>query len=443
MSIQLSEHFNYSKLIRFTIPTIVMMIFTSIYGVVDGMFVSNFVGKTPFAAVNLIMPALMILGTIGFMLGTGGSAIVAKTLGEGKKKLANEYFTILVVTAAVCGVVLAVVGWIFMRPLAVMLGAQGEMLEYCVTYARIIMIALPGFMLQNVFQSFLVTAEKPHLGLYLTVIAGVTNMVLDFVFIVVFEMGIAGAAYATCIGQTIGGFVPFIYFLRKNSSALRMTRCHFDGSVLRKACFNGSSEMMTNLSMSLVNMLYNYQLMRFIGADGVAAYGVIMYINFIFTGVFFGYSVGCAPIVGFHYGAGNQSELKNLFRKSLILMTAAGVVLTGLALAASAGLSKIFVGYDAGLYELTKRGFRIYTLSFLMMGINIYGSAFFTALNNGLVSAIISFLRTLLFQVAAVVILPALFGIDGVWMSIVAAECLAIVVTILFFIREKGRYHYV
>lgn len=442
MQIQLSEHFTYGKLLRFTFPTIVMMIFTSIYSVVDGIFVSNFVGKTSFAAVNLIMPFLMIMGTVGFMLGTGGTAIVSKTLGEGNIEKAERYFSMIVYTAIISGIILTALGWIIIRPVAEILGADSEMLENCVLYGRIILTTLTTLILQNIFQSFLITAEKPHIGLALTVTAGITNMVLDFLFIGVFKWGIAGAAIATGISQIIGGVIPLIYFIRKNNSSLKLIKTKLDRKVLLKSCANGSSEMLSNISASVVGMLYNFQLMRLAGENGVAAYGVIMYINFIFTGIFFGYSLGSAPIIGYHYGALNTDELKNLFRKSITLLGIWSVVLTALAIALSLPLSKIFVGYDDELLSLTIRGFKLYSISFLLMGFNIFGSAFFTALNNGAISALLSFLRTLVFQIVPVIALPIFLGTDGIWLAVLVAELLAIAVTAAFIFKKKNTYHY-
>ncbi len=441
MEIRLSDHFSYRWLLRFVFPSIVMMIFTSIYGVVDGLFVSNFVGKTPFAAVNLIYPVLMAVGALGFMIGTGGSAIVAKTLGEGDREKANQIFSMLILVTVVFGVTLSAAGLVWLRPVVALLGAEGEMAEYCVRYGRILLLSETAFMLQNVFQSFFVTAEKPQLGLAVTVAAGVTNMVLDFVFIAVFGWGIEGAAAATAISQLVGGVLPLFYFIG-NKSLLRLTRCRMDWGALLKTCANGSSELMTNLSMSLVNIFYNLQLMRMAGENGVAAYGVIMYVNFIFVSIFLGYSIGSAPIIGYHYGAENTDELKSLLRKSVVLVGGAGVLLTLLAEVLAAPMSMLFVGYDRDLMELTCRGFRLFSLSFLMTGFNIFGSAFFTALNNGAVSACISFLRTLLFQIAAVLLLPILLGVDGIWLSIVAAELLALGVTGFFLWKMRGRYHY-
>lgn len=441
-NIQLSDHFSYKKLLRFTLPTITMIIFSSIYSIVDGIFVSNFVGKTPFAAVNLIMPVLMIFGAIGFMIGTGGSAIVAKTMGEGDHDRANRYFSMLIYTAIICGIILTIIGQIFIRPIAEVLGAEGEMLEYCVTYARILLMTITFFILQNACQSFLVTAERPKTGLFLTIGAGVTNMILDFLFVAVFQWGISGAALATSVSQIIGGLVPFLYFLRPNDSPLKLVRTRIEGKVLLKTCTNGSSEMLTNISASLVSMLYNYQLMRLVGADGVAAYGVIMYINTVFSGVFFGYSIGSASIVGYHYGAENHAELKSLFQKSMKLISIWSVSLTVLAILFSSPLSKIFVSYDAGLLELTVHGFRLYALSFLIMGFNVFGSAFFTALNNGAISAVISFLRTLVLQILAILILPIFFKIDGLWLAVAAAETITLIITIAFFVTKRKQYHY-
>lgn len=442
MNIQLSDHFTYKKILRFTLPSIAMMIFTSIYGVVDGFFVSNYVGKTPFAAVNFIMPFLMILGAVGFMLGTGGSALIAKTLGEGKRDKANSLFSLLVYVTAACGIIFAVAGALFIRPIAALLGAEGTMLEDCVTYGRIILIALPAYMLQYEFQSFFATAEKPQLGLAVTVAAGVTNMVLDALLVAVFPLGLQGAAAATAISQCVGGLILVFYFCRPNSSLLRLTKTKLDTSSLLKACTNGSSELMSNISMSIVSMLYNVQLIKYAGENGVAAYGVLMYINMIFLAAFIGYSVGTAPIISYHYGAGHRDELKGLLKKSLVVIGIASIAMLILAEALAKPLARIFVGYDQALMELTLRGFMIYSLSFLFAGIAIYGSSFFTALNDGLISALISFLRTLLFQVAAVLIFPAIWGIDGIWISIVVAEGLAAVVTALFLMGKRKKYGY-
>lgn len=442
MKIQLSDHFNYRKLLKFTLPSIVMMVFTSIYGVVDGFFVSNFVGKTPFAAVNFIMPFLMILGAIGFMFGTGGSALIAVTMGEGKKEKAQQLFSLLVYVSAVCGIVIAVVGILFIRPIAVLLGADGEMVENCVIYGRIILTALPAYMLQYEFQSFFVTAEKPQLGLGVTIAAGVTNMVLDALFVAVFRWGLAGAAAATAISQLVGGIIPLIYFFRPNTSLLRLTKTKFDGRALMKACTNGSSELMSNISMSIVNMLYNIQLMKYAGEDGVAAYGVLMYVNMIFLAAFIGYSVGTAPVVSYHYGAGNYTELKGLLKKSIVIIGCFSICMLGLAEGLARPLAMMFVGYDQELLNLTLRSFMIFSFSFLFAGIAIYGSSFFTALNDGLTSALISFLRTLVFQIAAVIIFPLIWGIDGIWVSIVAAEIMAAIVTVLFLAGKKKKYHY-
>ena len=442
MKIQLSEHFTFQKLIQFVLPSIIMMIFTSIYSVVDGLFVSNYAGKTALAAINLILPLLMGLSALGFMIGTGGSAIVAKTLGEGKKKEANEYFSMLVYITLSGGILLAILGALIVPFIATALGATGELHRDCVIYARITFISMPAFMLQNVFQSFFVAAEKPKLGLGVIVTAGLTNMVLDYLFVGVLGYGLIGAAVATVCGEMIGGFFPILYFGRKNSSLLRLGKTHFNGAILCKTCTNGSSELMTNLSSSIVNSLYNIQLMKLAGQDGVAAYGTIMYVNFIFLAIFFGYSIGSAPIVSYHYGAGNHAELKNLFKKSLTLISTWGISLVLLAQLLAHPLSMLFVGYDAALLAMTEHGFRIYGLVYLISGFNIFGSSFFTALNNGGVSAAISFLRTLLFQVAAVTLLPILFGINGIWSSISVAELLTLCVTVTFFLTQKKKYHY-
>lgn len=442
MGIQLSDSFTLKKLLRFCLPPIVMMVFTSVYGVVDGLFVSNFVGKVSFASINLIMPFIMILGGFGFMLGTGGSALVAKTLGEGSRHKACRYFTMVVGFTIICGVILSIAGIIFIRPVARLLGASGAMMGECVVYGRIALLFNTAFMLQNVFQTFLTTAEKPGLGLAATVAAGLTNMALDALFIMVFRWGVAGAALATGMSECIGGILPFIYFMCPNSSLLKLTKTKFEIKVLVKACTNGSSELMSNISGSLVSMLYNLQLLRFAGENGVAAYGVLMYIQFIFIAVFIGYTIGTAPIAGYNYGAENYKELKKLLRKSLALMMAAGIIMMSLAQALAFPLAKIFVGYDEGLFKMTIHAFRIFSFSFILAGINIYTSSFFTALNNGGVSAAISFLRTLVFQMLSVLILPVLLGLDGIWLANCVAEVFALLISQSFLYAGRKKYHY-
>lgn len=443
MKIQLSEHFTYNKLLRFVFPSIVMMIFTSIYSVVDGLFVSNFVGKTALASINLILPFLMGLSALGFMIGTGGSAIVAKTLGEGDPKRANSYFSMLVYVTAIGGIILALLGMLLVPSVVSFLGAEGELLSNCILYGRISFISMPAFMLQNVFQSFFVTAEKPKLGLAVIITAGVTNMILDLLFVGILGFGLAGAAVATVCGEMIGGLFPIFYFSGKNSSLLRLGKTQFNGRILMQTCVNGSSELMTNLSSSIVNSLYNIQLMKFAGENGVAAYAAIMYVNFIFIAIFLGYSIGSAPIISYHYGAGNHGELKNLYKKSLQLVGSWGILLFVLAQLLATPLAKLFVGYDSTLLAMTQTGFRIYSLVYLINGFNIFGSSFFTALSNGVVSAVISFLRTLVFQIGAVFILPIVFGgINGIWSSVTVAELLTLCITITFFVRQRRKYHY-
>lgn len=442
MRIQLSDHFTYNKLLRFVFPSIIMMVFTSIYSVVDGLFVSNFAGKTAFAAVNLIMPVLMGMGTVGFLIGTGGSAVVAKTLGEGKREKANAYFSMLIYVTIAIGAILTVISFIFIRPISELLGASGQMLDYCVLYGRILIFFQTAFMLQCAFQNFMVVAEKPKFGLLITVGSGLTNIVLDALFVAVFKWGIAGAAAATVISQVVGAVVPIIYFSRRNNSLLRITKPIFDFKILLKVCTNGSSELMTNLSASLVNILYNFQLMKIAGENGVAAYGVIMYVNFIFSAVYFGYAIGSAPVVSFNYGAANSKELKNLFKKSLFITGLFGFLMFTSSQLSASPLAKWFVGYDAELFELTAHGFKVYAISFLISGFNVFSSAFFTALNNGAVSAAIAFMRTLVFQLIAILVLPVLFGIDGVWFAIVAAELSALIVSIIFFIAKRKKYKY-
>lgn len=441
-NIRLSDHFSYSKLLRFTLPSIVMMVFTSIYGVVDGLFVSNFVGKTAFASVNLVMPFVMILGGMGFMIGTGGTALVSKILGEGDPDTANRTFSMMVLFTLALGIVLSAAGIIFMRPVSRFLGATDAMMDDCVLYGRIVTGFTFAFMLQNVFQSFFIAAEKPKLGLKVTVAAGLTNMALDALFIAVFNWGVAGAAVATGLSQCVGGVLPLVFFLRPNSSLLRLSPTRLRIRPILAACGNGSSELMSNISSSVVSMLYNFQLMRLAGEDGVSTYGVLMYVQFIFISIYIGYSIGCAPVVSYHFGAQNHGELKNLLGKSVLLMGGTGVALTALAMVLADPLSRLFVGYDAGLFALTSHAFRLFAWSFLLAGFNIYASGFFTALNNGGVSAAISFLRTLVFQSASVLILPIFLDVDGIWWAITVAEVFAFLISVTFLLAKRGKYHY-
>lgn len=440
--VQLSDHFTYGKLLRFTVPSMIMMIFTSIYSVVDGLFVSNLAGKTPFAALNLIFPFLMFLGIVGFMFGTGGSALIGKTFGEGKPEKANRIFSLLVCSGFLAGTLFAIVGWPLLDNISRLLGADDAMVDDCVMYGRILLIALPFFILQIMFQELLVTAEKPRLGLRVTLVAGVLNMVLDYLLIAVFGLGLKGAAWATALSQMSGALIPLIYFLFPNSSLLRLGRLEWDGAALRQTCFNGMSEFFSNVANTVVSMLYNYQLMKYIGEDGVAAFGVVMYLAFVFVAIMIGYSIGSAPIVSFHYGAGNKPELKNVFRKSVMLIAGIGVVQFVLAQFLARPLAHIFVGYDRDLCDLTCRALRIYSVSFLLMGFNGYASSFFTALNNGVVSAVLSTNRTLVCETLAVLLLPLIFGVDGIWFAIIFAESAALFLTASMLLKHRLRYGY-
>ncbi len=442
MRIQLSDHFTYRKLIRFVIPSIIMMIFTSIYSVVDGLFISNFAGKTAFAAINLIFPPFMILGALGFMLGVGGTAVVAQTLGMGEKERANRYFSLIMYVTAILGTAIAIVSELIIPFVATWLGAEGQMYKDCLTYGRIFIVGMPFFMMQNAFQSFFVTAEKPKLGLFVTVGAGCMNILLDALLVAVFQWGLVGAALATLLSQMVGAIVPIFYFARKNDSLLKLGKTRFDGWMLLKSATNGLSEFMSNISASVVTMLYNAQLMKFAGEDGIAAYGVIGYVSFIFAAIFYGYSIGSSPIVGFHYGAENHAELKNMVNKSTVLMLGTGVAMTISSVLLSRPMASIFVGYDRALLDMTARAMAIYSLHFLLGGINVYGSAFFTALGNGVISAVLSFSRTFLFEGGCVLLLPLFMELDGIWFAMVAAEVLTLLVTLYFFFTQKNRYHY-
>lgn len=443
MSIQLSDHFNYSRLIKFTLPSVLMMIFTSIYGVVDGFFISNYVGKTAFASANLIIPFLQILGGTGAMLGVGGSALVAKTLGEGNIQKARKYFTMMIYLMVATGIFFSVVGIVFLKPVAYFFGATDTMINDVVTYGTVCLIFNTALQAQYTFQSFLVVAEKPKFALTVILVAGVSNMILDYVFIAIFKMGIAGAALATGLSQCVAGILPFLWFVSKrNNSALRFVKTNFELKPIILACGNGGSEMLTSVSGSITGILYNRQLMRYAGENGVAAYGVVMYAAFVFLGVFAGYSQGSSPVMGYHYGAGNHKEMKNVMKRSLIMLSVSAVVLTLIAFLFAKPIASIFVGYDAELLDMTVRAFRICAVPLLTMWFNIYASAFFTSLNNGAVSAAISAVRSLALPVICIITLPMLFKLDGVWYSLVLSEFLSVIVSIYFVIKNKKKYNY-
>ena len=442
MQIKLSDHFSYGRLLRFTLPSIIMMVISSIYSVVDGLFVSNLVGDLALSSVNIVFPVAMIVGSFGFMLGTGGSAIVARTMGEGDQPLANRYFSMIIYAVVVLGAVLSTVCVIYMEPIARFAGASDALIGDCVVYGRILLAGSVPFMLQTSFQSFFVVAEKPHLGLALSIAAGVTNMVMDYVLIAVCDLGVAGAAIATVMGYCVGGVLPLLYFLRPKHEGIRLTRTRFYGKQLLHACTNGSSELMSNISSSIVGILYNIQLMCLIGEQGVAAYSVMMYVDFVFVATFLGFSIGSAPIVSYHYGAGNHPELKNVFRKSMTVILCTSVAMVILSELLSRPLSSAFVGYNAELLEMTVHGFRLFALCYLFCGINIYASSFFTALCNGALSALISFLRSLLLRGGMVLLMPILFGLDGIWTAVIAAEGLGAVVSLGLLYAKRRQYQY-
>lgn len=442
MKIQLSNHFTYGKLLRFTVSSIVMMIVTSMYSIVDGLFVSNLVGDLAFSAVNIVFPVTMIVGAVGFMLGTGGSAVVAKTLGEGKDELANRYFSMLIAVVAVSAVVLSAVCILFLEPILRISGASDLLMDDCICYGRIMLGGSLLFMLQVAFQSFLVVAEKPQLGLAVSVAAGVTNMVFDYVLIRIAGMGIAGAAWATVLGYVVAGGIPLFYFLFSKKSRIRLVKPRFYGNVLLAACTNGSSEMMNNIATSVVSILFNVQLMKLLGEKGVAAFGVMMYVDFVFASTFLGFSMGSAPVVSYHYGAGNHDELKSLFRKCMTIIGAFSAVMVVASQLLCAPLSAIFVGYDKELFEMTVHGFRMFALNYVVCGVNIFASAFFTALCNGKISALLAFLRSFLFRGGMVLLLPLVAGVDGIWLSVAAAEFFAAIFSVAFFVKKRNEYHY-
>lgn len=443
MTLKISDRFNYSGLLRFTLPSVVMMLFTSIYVIADGYFVSNYVGKTALAAVNFAYPVLMILGSIGFMFGTGGSALISKKMGEGKKEEASSLFSSIVVFSSLLGVVLTVLGYIHMKKIAYFMGARGTLLEYSTLYGRIIISCLPSYILQYEFQCLLITANKSKLGLGVTILAGLTNIIADAVLIIVFRTGVAGAAAATALSQLVGGIVPLIYFMRKNDSLLHFTfKFKWKWNDILKTVTNGSSEFMGNISQSIVSAIYNLQLLKYSGEDGLAAYSIIMYVAIVFMSLFIGYSVGSAPVISYNYGAGDKEHLSSLVRKSYVIITVQSVFMFAVSFVLARPLGLIFVSYDRALLDFTVRAFKIFSLSFLFSGFSIFSSSLFTALNNGAISALISFMRTLFFQVVSVLVIPLVFGLDGIWMSTGAAEFFSLILSLALLFSKRRKYGY-
>lgn len=443
MEIKLSDRFTYPKLLRFTIPTMLMILCTSSYGIVDGVFISNFAGVTDFSAVNLMFPFIYGAATLGYMFGSGGNAVIAKLLGEKDDCGANRAFSMIVLSGLFLGVITAAVMYVLTPSFARSVGAAGALYESAVKYAKICFLFTPPFILQTMFLSFFIAAGKPKLSLYVNIVSGVINIFFDWLFIAEFNLGVEGAASATGLGQLSGAVIPLIYFIRKNSSLLKLTaKFKFNGKILGLTCANGSSEMVTNLSMSIVNTLYNAALIETAGEPGPAAYGVVLYLNFLFAAIFLGYSQGSAPIVSYDYGARNVSELQNITKKSLTLMLSLGVFCTAFAYFVSPPFARVFCAGNPELYELAVHGSQIFAFSYLLSGFNIWASAFFTALSNGLISALLSFLRLFVFQIGCILILPRIFGLSGIWASIAVAEVLAAVPAAVCLFACRNKYGY-
>lgn len=442
MKVELAGHYGLRRLVKTSLPMIAMMIVTSIYSIVDGYFISNFAGSTAFAAMNLVWPALALISAVGLMIGTGGSALVSKTLGEGDTGRADEIFTMLVHIALIIGAVLTVGLFIFMKPLIIALGAEGEMIPKAVMYGRIVVLAMPEFIMQMMFQSFYMTAERPELGTRMSIISGCINIALDALFVVGFGWGLTGAAVATALALAVGGIYPLWFFSSKKNNTHLQFVCfsRIDWKAITRTCTNGMSEYVGNIALNIVSIGYNLQLMKYIGENGVSAYGIIMYVGFIFAAVYIGYNLCVSQVIAYNFGAGNRAELRSLLKKSLLLIGIGGVIMTALAEGSAPLLAKIFVGYDAELCSLTVRALRIYMLSFLICGFNMFCSAWFTALNNGLVSAAAAFARTLIFELGAVLIVPGIIGIDGIWLAVSIAEVLAVLMSAILILAYRKRY---
>ena len=443
----LSDHFTYRKIFRMTIAPILMMIFTSLYVVVDGLFIANFVGKDAYAGENLIFPIIMIIGGIGFMFGTGGSALSAKLLGEGKKEEANQVFSMLLVFTFLVGIIVSIGGYFLVETFAhgmasITEDATDEMVKEAITYGKILIIGQAIFMLQNYFQSFLLVDERSRLGFIATLCAGIGNIILDFLFIVVFKLGVAGAALGTISGYFVGAIIPFIHFIKNKNGLIEFKLTRFKARPILKSCFNGSSEFVNNISSSIVGIVFNIQLLKFMGQNGVAAYGTIAYVSFLFVSIFIGYSIGMAPVISFNYGAENHDELKNVLRKSLIIIFIMELFMVLISFTCARPLAMLFSSGNNDLEELTINALRICSLAFIFTGIGIFTSSFFTALNNGALSALNAFMRTLVFQIAFILLLPLIFGASGIWWAIIFADCAAFILAIACLIWKRKQYHY-
>jgi len=444
MKIELQGHYGYGRLVRTMLPSIATMIVSSIYSIADGLFVSNYAGSTAFAAMNIIWPGIQILAVFGLMVGAGGSALVSKTLGEGDQDKACRIFSMLTRITMLAGIAMAFLFFILMKPLTWVLGAEGGMIQMATTYGRIIVITLPLYMIQMMFQPFFMVAEKPELGTQISIICGVVNIVLDALFIIVFRLGLIGAALGTAISIATGGLFSLIWFLSKRNK----THLQFRKNVktewkhVGKSCSNGLSEYVGNVALSVVSICYNLQLMKYIGESGVAAYGILMYLGFVFAAVFIGYNLSVTQIIAFNYGERNHTELRSLLHKSIILISVGGVIMTTVAETAAAPLARFFVGYDESICILTIRAIRIYMLSFLICGLNMFASAWFTALNNGIISAISAFVRTFIFELGCVFILPTFFGVDGIWNAVNVAEVCALLFSAFLITAFSKKYGY-
>ena len=419
-----------------------MMLFTSMYGVVDGLYLSHFSGKEAFAAITLIIPLPLLIGAWAYMIGAGGSAVIAKAIASDRQKDANEYFSFLVLISVLGSILLAGIGEIFLEPCAKLLGANDEMLPFCMTYGRILIAAVPLYVLQNVFQSFLTVAEHPKIGLAINLVSAFLNMALNFVFIRITNEVVTAVALATVVSQFVGGITPFVFFVRSKSTTLRFGRPHMPMSLLGPVFANGVSEFVSEIFHPLASVMYNYKLMELTGLNGVAAYGVLMNVGFLFGSVFLGFAVGSAPLFTYKYEREDHDELHSLFIKSTISVVLMGFLLYGVACMIEGPFAAEFFGGDELLITMTEEAFALHSLSYMVMGLAVFASAFFTAIHDSRVSFLISFLRTLLFEVLAILLLPMLFDLNGVWAASLTSEVLTLLVTVGLLISKKEKYQY-
>ena len=437
----LDQKWSAGSLLRFAFPTIVMMIFMGLYTIVDTIFVAQFVNTDALSSINIVCPIINITVGLGTMIATGGNAIVSRKMGAGENQEAKEDFTLLILTGAVIGFLILLGGTIWIDKIVYALGASDLLFPYCKDYLMVLFLFIPANILQTLFSNLFVTAGKPTLGLALAVLAGIANIVFDYVFIVLLQMGIKGAAIGTGIGYMIPSIIGTVFFLMKRSE-LHFCKPNMDASVLLKSCSNGVSELVSQCSAAVTTFLFNVTMMKLLGEDGVAAITVLIYSQFLLTTLYIGFSMGTAPVVSYNYGSGNVKQLKKTVRICFSFIAGISIFVFLFSLLGGESIAKVFAENNRNVFEITKNGFSIFSFSFLFSGCNIFSSALFTALSNGKASATISFLRTFGFITVSLLVLPRFLEVTGVWLAVPFAELFTLMLTVYLLCRHRKQYNY-